>query len=64
MRSLALLCCILAVTGCDTVVLPTGDNSTKALTRYVDDENGVICYQAQTDPRNLSCVKVRDGVGK
>ncbi len=52
---------ILSMTGCDKFIAPTGVNSANALTRYVDKENGVICYQA--GDKTLSCVKV-DGVAK
>ena len=61
MKRLILLACILAVTGCEKIVAPTGVNSANALTRYVDKESGVICYQRDT--QTLSCVKV-DGVAK
>ena len=60
MRNAILLLCVLAAAGCDTFVTPTGVNSAEALTRYVDKENGVICYQG-TDVRTLSCVKVSGG---
>lgn len=58
MKRLILLVAVLAVTGCDKFVTPTGKNSAEALTRYIDKENGVVCYQG-VDNRTLSCVKVR-----
>lgn len=59
MKRLILLVAVLAVTGCDKFVTPTGKNSAEALTRYIDKENGVVCYQG-VDNRTLSCVKVRE----
>ncbi len=65
MNKSIIACCVavalLSLTGCDTFITPTGVNSANALTRYVDKENGVICYQS--DIKTLSCVKV-DGVAK
>lgn len=65
MNKSIIACCvalaILSMTGCDKFIAPTGVNSANALTRYVDKENGVICYQS--DIKTLSCVKV-DGVAK
>lgn len=60
MRNAILLLCVLAAAGCDNVVTPGGSNSTNALTRYVDKENGVICYENPAK-RILSCVKVSGG---
>lgn len=57
MKRLILLVVVLAVAGCDKFVTPTGVNSAEALTRYVDKENGVVCYQAANTA--FSCVKVR-----
>lgn len=59
MKRLILLVAVLAVTGCDTFVTPTGVNSAEALTRYIDKENGVVCYQAANSKAAFSCVKVR-----
>ena len=56
-----MLVAVLAVTGCDKVVMPTGLNSSEALTRYVDKENGVVCYQAANSKAAFSCVKVAKG---
>lgn len=41
------------------VIHHKGVNSAEALTRYIDKENGVVCYQG-VDNRTLSCVKVRE----
>lgn len=66
MNKSIIACCvalaILSMTGCDKIVAPTGVNSANALTRYVDKDNGVICYQGVNN-NTLSCVKV-DGVAK
>lgn len=66
MNKSIIACCvalaILSMTGCDKFFAPTGVNSANALTRYVDKENGVICYQGVSN-KTLSCVKV-DGVAK
>lgn len=51
--------CITLVAGCDKFVTPTGVNSAEALTRYIDKENGVVCYQAANSKAAFSCVKVR-----
>ena len=59
MRKLILLVAVLAITGCDKFIAPTGVNSAEALTRYVDKENGAICYQ--NDIKTLSCVKISGG---
>lgn len=59
MRKLILLVATLTVAGCDKVIVPTGVNSAEALTRYVDKENGVVCYQAANSKAAFSCVKVR-----
>ena len=58
MKRLILLVVVLALTGCDKFITPTGKNSAEALTRYIDKENGVVCYQG-VDNRTLSCVRVR-----
>ncbi len=61
MRNAILLLCVLAVVGCDfQLTEPYSVNPTSALTRYVDKENGVICYE-QRNLRTLSCVKVSGG---
>ena len=59
MRKFILLVAALTVAGCDKVVMPTGVNSANALTRYLDKENGVVCYQAANNLAAFSCVKVR-----
>lgn len=64
MKGLLLAVCIssialLGMTGCDKFVTPTGVNSANALTRYVDSENGVICYQDNAKRDAFSCVKVK-----
>lgn len=61
MKRLILLVAVLAVTGCDKVITHTGVNSAEALTRYIDKENGVVCYQAANRQAAFSCVKVRQG---
>lgn len=61
MKKSIIACCvslaILTTTGCD-VVVPTTVNSSEALTRFVDKDNGVVCYQR--DMKTLSCVKVSE----
>jgi hypothetical protein len=59
-KKLILLVAVMVLTGCDKVIVPTGVNSTEALTRYVDKENGVVCYQAANSKAAFSCVKVRE----
>ena len=59
MKRLILLVAVLALTGCDKFITPTGVNSAEALTRYIDKENGVVCYQAANSKAAFSCVKVR-----
>ncbi|WP_109217628.1 hypothetical protein [Klebsiella pneumoniae] len=59
MKRLILLVAVLALTGCDKFITPTGVNSAEALTRYIDQENGVVCYQAANSKAAFSCVKVR-----
>lgn len=54
---------VAALAGCDKVVAPAGENSTSALTRFVDKENGVICYQDAGFRQAFSCVKVPGGGG-
>lgn len=59
MRNAILLLCIVMATGCEKLVVPTGVNSANALTRYIDKENNVICYQAiYNASTSISCVKL------
>lgn len=62
MRCLILLLCIIMATGCDRLAIdhPSPvENSADKLTRYVDRDNGVICYQVfYASTTSVSCVKV------
>ncbi|HID9453668.1 TPA: hypothetical protein ACXI1L_000158 [Serratia marcescens] len=50
---------ILLLVGCDKIAIPTGVNSANALTRYVDNANGVICYQVLYQSSTaISCVQL------
>lgn len=68
MRNSILLVCVgLAAVGIalnaavdSRVITHTGVNSAEALTRYIDNENGVVCYQAANSKAAFSCVKVRE----
>ncbi|HEJ7283072.1 TPA: hypothetical protein SMF87_004524 [Serratia marcescens] len=59
MRNAILLLCVVLAAGCDKIAVPTGVNSANSLTRYVDKENGVICYQSGNTA--VSCVKLAGG---
>lgn len=50
---------LIALAGCDKIAVPTGVNSANSLTRYVDKENGVICYQSGNTA--VSCLKLSGG---
>lgn len=64
MRRAILLLCILMATGCDRLAIDNpspAEHSADKLTRYVDRDNGVICYQVfYASTTSVSCVKVKE----
>ncbi len=59
MKKIVIGITILMLVGCDKIAIPTGVNSANALTRYVDSQNSVICYQAMYQSSTaISCVQL------
>lgn len=62
MKNIILLLFAIVIAGCDDHPAPQSESNTDSLIRYLDKENGVVCYQVSTFDSRLSCVKVSDGV--